>query len=522
MAGRCPPVWPARIVALALASAATTPLALPAAAEPQWGGDMVISEPGRPPTLDAHFSSHGSTRDIAGHVFESLFTLADNSDPIPDLVDTYDISGDGLTYTLRLRHGVKFHNGQTMTAADAVASLDRYRTISPHRSGLANIERVTVEDEHTMVLHLSSPMPTLIDELAAPSSIMGIVPAALASAPGGQLEIVGTGPYRLVDYVPDSHIRLERFEDYTQNTNFDGPTGYGGKRTAYFDSVTFRLIPEANAGIAALETGQVHLVRQIPPDAAVRLDADPRITVYRLMPWWMLVAHINTAEAPTDNLQVRQAIQAALNQEEILSVAAPGLFELNYALQYPAHSFYPGEVGAHLYNQADAGKAKALLAEAGYDGTPINILTSVAFDECRLASVMIAEQLADIGIQATVLANDHAAYASSRDSGRGWNLAVCGHGIEPFLGATAWNRLFQGPDNTPQVDDPEFEAAWQTVLTEADLETRKAAYRDVEEMLHSRVYVIKLGDVGIMQPATARLQNFRPWRTPRMWDVWFE
>ncbi len=482
---------------------------------------MVIANPDRPPTLDAHFSSHASTRDISGHVFESLFTLGEHSDPIPDLVDTYDISEDGLTYTLRLRQGVKFHNGKTMTAEDAVASLERYRTISPHRSGLANIESVTIEDEHTMVLHLSAPMPTLIDELAAPTTIMGIVPAEYADAPGAQLEIIGTGPYRLADYVPDSHIRLERFEDYVQNTNFDGPTGYGGKRTAYFDSVTFRLIPEANAAIAALETGQVHLVRQIPPDAAERLDSDPEITVHRLMPWWMLVGHINTAEAPTDNLLVRQAIQVALDQEEILSVAAPGLFELNYALQYPAHSFYPGD-GAAPYNAGDADRAKALLAEAGYDGTPINILTSVAFDECRLASVMIAEQLNDIGIPATVLANDHAAYASSRDTGRGWNLAVCGHGIEPFLGATAWNRLFQGPNNTPQVDDPEFEAAWQTVLTEADLEARKLAYREVEEMLHSRVYVIKLGDVGIMQPATADLQNFKPWRTPRMWDVWFD
>jgi ABC-type transport system substrate-binding protein len=121
--------------------------------------------------------------------------------------------------------------------------------------------------------------------------------------------------------------------------------GFGGNKTAYFDTVTFRIIPEAGAAVAALEAGEVHLLEQIPVPTARRLASNDDITIYENMPWAFLTFIYNLRQAPTDNQAFREAIQVAINKEEVMAIATEGLYNLHHGWMYDGSTYDAGDIG---------------------------------------------------------------------------------------------------------------------------------------------------------------------------------
>ncbi len=130
------------------------------------------------------------------------------------------------------------------------------------------------------------------------------------------------------------------------------PDGFGGKKTAYADKVTFRVIPETGAQVAALEAGEVDILELLPVPAARRLESNPDIKIYENMPWAFNVFIFNTNVAPTNNVKFREAVQVALNMEEILAISTEGLYDLNHGWQYPGTTYDAGDIGKEWYNLA--------------------------------------------------------------------------------------------------------------------------------------------------------------------------
>ncbi len=165
-----------------------------------------------------------------------------------------------------------------------------------------------------------------------------ILPAEQKDKGPREVDIIGTGPFKLGEWVKDSHLVLLRFDDYTQNQNYPGPDGFAGKRTPYLDSVRYNFVPEANARVAALQAGEADVVASIPPDLAKRFDGDANIVLQTIIPYCMQVYVVDTQQGMTKNPLIRQAINAVVDVDDI--TAAMGLVSKpNQSLVYAFSPF---------------------------------------------------------------------------------------------------------------------------------------------------------------------------------------
>ena len=199
---------------------------------PKRGGEFVFGQQAKINSLDQHASATASTRNIAMNIFEGLLTRDENFAVMPRLAASVDTSADGKTYVFKLRQGVKFHNGKTLTSADVAASFDRYKRIGIDRGMLDPVEKWEAPDPATFVIALKAPVPTFLESLSSFLVPIAIVPAENAGAEAMQLKPVGTGPFEFVELVADSHVKLKRFDGYAPDTRFRDIDGFGGYKVA--------------------------------------------------------------------------------------------------------------------------------------------------------------------------------------------------------------------------------------------------------------------------------------------------
>lgn len=486
------------------------------------GGDVVVAQSSNPPSLDAMVTSSQASRNINLNIYETLYGFDENIQPTPILAESVDISEDGLTYTFKLREGVLFHNGKEMTSEDVVASLERYREHGATQSMLEPVETIEATGPYEVVLTMKEKTPTFLEAFSSPRAPAVIIPAEEAAKGPDEIEFIGTGPYEFVEYVPDSHVTLRRFEDFVANEAFEEADGFGGKKTAYFDTVTFRIIPEPGAAVAALETGEVDLVEQIPVPTARRLESNPDIEIYENMPWAFMTFILNMKEPPTDNVKFREAVQVALNKEEIMAIATEGLFNLYHGWMYEGSTYDAGAVGQDYYNVHDIERAKALLEEAGYNDEPFILLTDSTIPEHGKAAVVIAGQLQAAGINATIKQVDWPTALNLRLEDSGWNGWTLMMGIEPYLGPAALISTLTGPEPHFRENDPELDALYQELISTDTVEGRKEVFAKIQERLYEFFGIIKIGETGMMQASRANVEGFEPFRFTRLYDVWFE
>jgi len=505
-----------------LASAA---LPLPAIAQStgpgRKGGDVIIAQQAQPPTLDAQATTAQASRNITLHVYESLFTRDEGANPKPELAEGVDISADGLTYTFKLRTGVKFHNGKLMTSADAKASMQRYAKLGGSADSLKPVAAMETPDAKTLVLKLSSVFPGLIEAISSPRAPFVIMPEEETGKPVGQPQMVGTGPFKFVEYRPDSHVKLTRFDDYIANTNFQQRDGFTGKKTAYFDSVTFRFMPEGGARTAGLQTGELHVLESMDNAAAKRLKDDKNIRAYTMMPWAFMTLMLNNNFGLTANVELRRAIQAAADLEEIMAIATDGLYRMQPAWQYPGTGYYPGAEGLAAYTKQDQAKAKDFLKKANYNGEELQIIADNSFKPHLDAATVLSEQLRAIGMKVKLSVMDWPTVMASRSKPEGWNVWPLMMGIEPYEGPYNVVGFFGGRQTVQIKQDPVIEECIQELATKLKLEDRQAAVKKFQNRIYEQAIALKVGDVGIIQATRANVMNYAPYRIPRMWDCWF-
>jgi peptide/nickel transport system substrate-binding protein len=493
----------------------------PAAARAQtMGGTLVVAQASNPPSLDAMATSSAASRNINMNVYETLYGFNEKVEPIPILAEGLTISDDGLKYVFALRKGVKFHNGKEMTAKDVKASLERYRKVGATTNLLDAVDTIDITGDYEVTLTMKAATPTFLEAFCSPRAPAVIIPEEDAMAEAGKTSLIGTGPYKITEYVPDSHVTLEKFADYSQDMRHDGPDGFGGKKTAYMDRVTFRIMPEPGAQVAALEAGEVDILDQIPVPAARRLESDPAITIYENKQWAFLTFIFNANAPPTDNVKFREAVQVALNMEEIMGIATEGLFDLNPRWVYPDTTYDPGPIGEEFYNQADTEKARALLKEAGYNGEEFVILTDSTIPGHGKAGVVIGEQLKALGVNVKLNQTDWPTALGIRMQDEGWNGWTLSMGIEPYLGPAALISTLTGKRPHFVRNDPKLDDLYQDLVTGATVEERAATFKKISEEMYSYFGIVKLGDMAIMQAARADVEGFKPFRFPRVYDVW--
>lgn len=493
---------------------------------PKTGGHMIFAQEAKVNSLDQHTSSTISTRNVAMHMFESLMTRDENMSPIPELAEDVSESADGLTYTFKLRQGVKFHNGKPMTTDDVVASFDRYKKVGIDRGILDIVEKWEATDQSTFVIRLKAPQPTFLENLSSFSVPIVIVPKENTDAAPMQMKPVGTGPWEFVEFVADSHVKLKRFDGYQPDKRYKDIDGFGGYKVACVDTVTFRIVTEAGARVAGLETGEFLGAEDVPAKSQARLKSNPNIVLKPLQNFWVQIAIPNLSLAPTDNLKVRQAIQAALDMEEVMEAATDGAYRLNVGLQYPGQPFYT-EAGKETYNQKNIDKAKKLLAEGGYKGEKLILLTNKDYANMYTAALVMSEQLKAIGINVELQVLDWpASVQRQQNTIEDWNFFFTGYGTNTSLGGVAALRFHAPPFNTykPKNKEPdvEFVKYFNEVTNGKTLDERKAAFARAQARMLDQVLALPFGTLTKVQAVRTNVENFRPFRIPRMSNVWLK
>ncbi len=508
----------------ALAAGAASALAAPFSC-PQTGGDLVFALEARVPSLDQHTSNAGATRNVAVNVFETLITRDDKLNPTLELAESMAESADKLSYTFKLRQGVKFHNGKTMSSADVAASFARYRKVGVDRSILEPVDGWTTPDASTFVIKLKKPLPTFIEQLSSFVVPIVIIPAENAEAPPQQLPTVGTGPFQLEEFRGDSHVKLKRFADYQPDKRQTDINGFTGYKQACVNTVTFRMMTEPAARTAALEVGEIHGVEDVPFASIKRLSANKDLVIARNERGMMNVAYPNFSNPPTDNPKVRQAILAAMDFDEIMDAATEGVYKLNTGFQYPGQLYY-SEAGKNLLNQKNKDKARKLLAEGGYKGEKVTLLTNREFPFMYTTALVMAEQLKAVGINAELLVLDWpAALAMSQKETKGWNFFYTGWVTVVAIGGPQTMRQLAPPASVqrwPGEPDAEFMAAFRQLSEAATIDERKAGFAKAQERAIDQVMAVPFGVMPKTQAVRANVQNFRSYYVPRMSNIWIK
>ena len=490
------------------------------------GGNLVFAQEAKVNSLDQHASSTISTRNVAMNMFESLMTRDENMSPIPELAQEVIEAPDGMMYTFKLRPGVKFHNGKPMTSDDVSASFDRYKKLGILKGMLDVVDKWEAPDAQTFVIKMKQAQATFLENLSSFSVPIVIVPRENTDAPALQLKTVGTGPWEFVEFVADSHVKMKRYDGYASDKRYKTTDGFGGYKVACLDTVTFRIVTEAGARVAGLETGEFHAVEDIPAKAQARLKDNKNIVLKPLKNFWVQIATPNLSFPPTDNLKVRQAIQAAMDMEELMEAATDGAYSLNIGFQYPGQAFYT-EAGKETYNQKNAAKAKKLLAEAGYKGEKVILLTNQDYSNMYTAALVMSEQLKAVGINAELLVMDWPASVNKQQNTTdGWNFFFTGYGTNTSLGGAEPLRFHSHPFNTYKpkgnVPDEEVMKHWNSLVDSKSLADRKAAFARMQARVLDQVLALPFGSLTKVQAVRASVEDFKPFRIPRMSNVWIK
>ena len=249
---------------------------LASAQTPKRGGTLIAAAEIDPIGLDPHNSSNFSSAQAYDHIYESLTSYDEKTNIVPCLATSWEVTNGGKTYTFKLRPNVKFHNGQTMTADDVKYSIERVldpKTASPWISWLKAIKEIKVIDPLTVQMNLEAPYPLLGSFAGIRAS--GIIPKGYAEQENLKIKGIGTGPFKLVEYVPQDRIVYARNPDYWD------------KSLPYLDGMVFKVLTEENARIAALRAGQIQYAF-LSGQGAAQLEGAPGITVNKSPTAWVV------------------------------------------------------------------------------------------------------------------------------------------------------------------------------------------------------------------------------------------
>ena len=316
--------------------------------------DIVVAVQSNFTTTDPYDANDTLSQAMAKSFYQGLYGFDKNMKMVPVLAESYSASKDGLVYTVKLKTGIKFHDGTPFNAEAVKVTFDRVTNPDNKlkRYNLyKNIAKTEAVDASTVRFTLKEPFSPFINTLAHPSGVI-ISPAALAKwgSKGIAQHPVGTGPFKFVEWKATDYLKVEKFDDYWRK-------GY-----PKVDSITWRPVVDNNTRAAVMQTNEAHFAFPMPPEAAESLGKKPSLEVTSAPSIIQRYLSFNTQHKPFDNPKVREAVNYAINKEALVKVAFSG-----YAI--PAEGVLPKgidgstKLGPWPYNPA---KARELLKEAGY------------------------------------------------------------------------------------------------------------------------------------------------------------
>lgn len=482
--------------------------------------------------LDPVITTAHITRDHAYMIYDVLVAEDANFEIKPQMAE-FTVSDDGLTYTFTLRDGLKFHDGAPVTAEDVVASLTRW---GKRDSGGQLIMDVTASlearDQRTVVWTLKERfgpfLPTIGKQSALPPFIM---PKRIAETPASEAikEHIGSGPFKFVpaEFQPGVGVTYVRNEDYVPRT--EPASGYAGGKVVNVDKVRWLTMSDSQTAVNALQSGDIDLIETMPSDLAPLLEGDDTVVVEQRSPYgFQTMGRLNFKHPPFDNPDIRRAALMALSQEPVLAALTgnPDYYKVCGAI-FGCNTPFESVTGSEtLTGKGDPEGAKALLAKAGYNGTPIVLMQPTDVPTLKAQPVVAAQQLRAAGFNVDMQPMDWQTLVTRRASmeapaNGGWNIfftnwqlsEVSTPLISPMLNGRGDAGWFGWPV------DADLEALKKEFISADGPDAQLAAAKKVQAHAIDQVIYIPLGEYNFPQARRTVLNDMLPTPVPVFWNL---
>ncbi len=428
-----------RLIAWCMLSALLIVLGLvgvAAAQQPRYGGTLRVAWESEMTGFDPHWSPGLQVQYMVGNLFNSLVTIDEHLNYVPELAESWDMQDNGKVYVFRLHKGVKFHDGTDFDAAAVAWNFERImdpEERAPARPFFEIIEAVEPLDAHTVKFTLKYPTQTFLPTLAV-YRVGFLIKSPNTYKTWGRKDAhfhpAGTGAFKLAKWEQNQLIVLEKNPDYFK------------KGLPYLDRIEFKIMKEGVTRATALRAGEVDFVNYVPKEMVERLSKDPKIQVLKGLDVQSMNISFNNSKKPFDDVRVRQALGGyGIDRQAIAKIAMVGLGKALW-------SFVP--------------PAKALLKEAGFDEkNPLKytIMCHTAEPSAPTIATIIKTQLAQIGVEATVEVIDRPVFIRRITTDRDWDQFV----TLSLSSLDAYSRSFVlDTRGVNQVNhkDPKIDALW--------------------------------------------------------------
>ncbi|MTI96197.1 MAG: hypothetical protein FH749_12060 [Firmicutes bacterium] len=460
------------------------------------GAGITVAIPADPDGFHPHHSVAAASAEIAFNIYEGLVKAGADGSVQPALAEEWSISADGLTYEFTLRPDIMFHNGRPLEAEDVIHSLGRLfdEEVTAKAREFAAVDTLEAAGDK-IIITLSRPdaaFLALLTEFGA-----SIYPREAEE----QLDTrpVGTGPFVLTDWQPNNRLELTRFEHYWQ----DG--------LPLLDTVTLQIIPDPNTAVTNLRTGHVDLIPRLEPDYMHQVEEEPGLKFVEGPMNLVQLLAINNAREPFDNLLVRQAINYAIDREEIIEGAAWGYGTMVGTNLSPAMGeWYNPEVD-EIYSYSPE-KARELLAEAGYaDGFSAVLHLPAPYPLHINAGQILAHQLEQVGIELSLEIIEWSTWLEQIYQNRDFELTVIGFTGKLDPHSIIGRYQSDSSRNLNNFDNDEYDSLIRQGLEATDPAERQEIYRQVQEILAldaAAAFIMDPNQIAVMAGDIEGWQNY--------------
>lgn len=399
---------------------------------------------------------------VLNQIYDTLLYYSPDGtkDPEPRIAESYEVSDDGLDYTFHLRDDVTFHDGTPVTADDVVFSIELYKASEYQGSQISMLSSVEATDEHTVVCHLDAPYSPFLQGICSPMI------ASKAYYESSEDDFVnnpiGTGPYKFVSRAKGSNIKLEANEDY-----------YRG--APEIKEVTFEVIPDSSTKAIALQTGEVNFA-EIDSATKPQLEANPAITIAEVPTSAFSYIAMNTEKEPFNDVKVRQAINYAIDRDNLVAVCYDGEAEVNSNICAKERFGYSDDQFQYTY---DPEKAKELLAEAGIE-TPYDLGEILVAEKYSNLATVIQNDLKAVGLDVTISVKEFNSYISDLQNGS-YGITALNMTLEGDTQTLemAFTSDYIGIANNARYSDEEMDKLFEQARTETDNDKRAEIFNEI-------------------------------------------
>lgn len=444
---------------------------------PVEGGSIKVGISQDLDSLDPHKAVAAGTKEVLFNIYEGLVKPDKDGNLVEAVASSYSVFDDAKVYTFTLRDGVKFHNGNAVTAEDVKYSIDRCADTSngePLVSAYSIIESVNILDEKTVEIRLTESNTEFLAYMTT-----AIIPKDYDKL---DTEPVGTGPFKYVSRSPQENVILEKNEDY-----------WGEK--AHLDKVEFKIVADADMLVTNLKGGSIDMAMRLTSSQAAELTDGFHIEEGTMN--LVQALYLNNDVEPLNNEKVRQALCYAVNPDEIMDMMADGKGVRIGTSMYPGLKKYYDEEYADYYTQ-DFEKAKELLKEAGYpDGFDLEITVSSADQPHVDTAQVIAEELKNIGVNVTIKPIEWEAWLEDVYAKRDYQSTVVGVDASNLSARAMLERFTSDASgNFINFKDDEYDKVFKEAIAATDETEQIKLYKQAEGILAEKAANVYIQDLA--------------------------